>query len=145
MVTDEQYALASKRGEEIANGPKVLSARYDVRSRRIIFKLSTGYDISFPPRRVQVLEHASPEQMRSIEILGAGQDVYFPLIDEAIYLPSFLQGITGTKNWMASQFAAKGGAAKSEAKAAAARANGLKGGRPKKAQPKAENREFATS
>jgi len=37
-----------------------------------------------------------------------------------------------TSRWMASRMGSAGGAAKSEAKASAARANGAKGGRPRK-------------
>ena len=40
------------------------------------------------------------------------------------------------KQWTASEMGRKGGAAKSDAKTAAARANGAKGGRPKKEKEK---------
>jgi hypothetical protein len=47
-------------------------------------------------------------------------------------MPGLLDGIFGTRAWM-SRIGAQGGAVRSEAKARAVRANGAKGGRPKKA------------
>jgi hypothetical protein len=43
-----------------------------------------------------------------------------------------MQGLFGSKRWMAAQLGAEGGRARSEAKAAAARSNGARGGRPRK-------------
>jgi hypothetical protein len=57
-------------------------------------------------------------------------------LDAHLYLPALMQGIFGTKAWMAAQLGASGGRARSAAKAAAARANGKRGGRPRKAAAK---------
>jgi len=43
-----------------------------------------------------------------------------------------LAGMLGTREWMRSEFAKQGGQTTSPAKAAAARANGKLGGRPRK-------------
>ena len=48
----------------------------------------------------------------------------FPRIDQQLYIPDLLRGITGTRAWMASQIGRiggqKGGASKSQAKVAGA-------------------------
>ncbi|PZP25441.1 MAG: DUF2442 domain-containing protein, partial [Kocuria rhizophila] len=49
-----------------------------------------------------------------------------------VYVPGFMKGIYGTRRWMAALLGAEGGKSSSPAKAAAARTNGAKGGRPRK-------------
>jgi len=51
-------------------------------------------------------------------------------------VPGLLQGTFGTRRWMAGELGAAGGKARSTAKVAAARENGRKGGRPRKAAQK---------
>jgi hypothetical protein len=53
-------------------------------------------------------------------------------LDASIYIPGLLQGLTGTKRWMAQQLGREGGKARSAAKAASSAANGKLGGRPRK-------------
>jgi len=48
-------------------------------------------------------------------------------------VPALLQGIFGSKSWMARELGAEGGRARTVAKVTASRENGRKGGRPKKA------------
>jgi len=50
-----------------------------------------------------------------------------------LYVPALVSGIFGTRAWMTRELARAGGRKTSEAKTVAARANGAKGGRPRKA------------
>jgi len=75
---------------------------------------------------------ARPSKLREIEITPTGLGIHFPQIDADLYLPSLLDGFLGSKMWM-SRLGQRGGSAASPAKAAAARANGKLGGRPRKA------------
>jgi len=61
--------------------------------------------------------------------MGNGFALHWESIDAGFTVPGLLAGIFGTRKYMA-QLA---GRATSPAKAAAARANGAKGGRPRKA------------
>jgi hypothetical protein len=56
----------------------------------------------------------------------------FPKLDADLWLPALLEGVFGSRRWMAARLGARGGKAKSKAKARAARANGKLGGRPRK-------------
>jgi hypothetical protein len=58
--------------------------------------------------------------------------LHWPKLDADVYLPALMQGVFGSKRWMAGVLGAKGGAAKTAAKSEAARRNGAKGGRPRK-------------
>jgi hypothetical protein len=110
-----------------------MAARYDRRSGRVVIDLSNGLSIAFRPQQAQGLEHATPDQLRTIDISPSGLGLHFPALDADLYLPGLLQGFLGSRRWMAAQLGKAGGRAKSAAKTAAARANGKLGGRPKKA------------
>lgn len=130
MVSDQDYLEANQRAAA-DHGPRATSARYDRRIGRILVELDTGYAIAFSPRQAQGLEDAKPSCLDEIEVSPSGLGLHFPKLDADLYVPSILQGIFGSKNWMAATMGAKGGAKKSTAKTSAARENGKKGGRPR--------------
>jgi hypothetical protein len=78
------------------------------------------------------LERATPTDLGEIEISPSGFGLHFPRIDADLYIPALLEGFFGSRRWMAARLGARGGKAKTEAKAEASRANGLLGGRPRK-------------
>ncbi len=73
-------------------------------------------------------EHATPEELAVIEIDPSGFGLRWPLLDADHYLPGLLQGVFGSRAWMAAKLGAEGGKAASAKKAAAARKNGKLGG-----------------
>jgi hypothetical protein len=89
-----------------------------------------GVELRIPRRLVQGLEHASPDQLARIQIDGPGTGLVWPALGVAHYIPGLVAGIFGTREWMA-EIGRRGGATRTKAKAAAARANGAKGGRPR--------------
>ena len=95
--------------------------------------LNNGAFFSFPPVLAQALHEATPEQLAEVEVVGAGSGLYFPAIDADLYVPALIEGVFGSKTWMAGRMGQDGGRSRSERKAAAARANGKLGGRPRKA------------
>ena len=108
--------------------PRAASARCDAALDRVIVDLTNGCTFSFPPRLAQGLETASAAQLADVEILGAGYGLHWEALDADLSVPGLLAGLFGTRAFMARQ----AGRATSAAKAAAARANGRKGGRPRK-------------
>jgi hypothetical protein len=133
MVTRDEFANANRRGKSIQNRlPKAVSARYDHRIGRVIIHLNSNLEIAFSPHDVEGLESAKPRQLSKIEISPSGFGIYFPELDVDLLLPALMEGLLGSKQWMASRLGAEGGKSKSEAKSEAARANGKLGGRPRK-------------
>jgi hypothetical protein len=132
-VTDREFELAEARAAAVREGGYAVSARYDRKTSRIVIELSTGVQVAFPPRLAEGLAGAAAKDLADIEITPAGLGLHWPKLDAALYLPALLQGALGSKRWIAAQLGAAGGQARSNAKAAASRENGQKGGRPRKA------------
>ena len=125
-------AANERAASRLTKTPTALAARYDRRIGRVVIDLSSGLSIAFKPNDAQGLERAKPEQLNGIEISPSGLGLHFPAIDADLYLPSILEGFLGSRSWMAAQLGRSGGRVTSPSKAAAVRANGKLGGRPKK-------------
>jgi hypothetical protein len=82
---------------------------------------------------VQDPSGASEDELSTVEVDGVGFNLHWPSLDVDLYVPALVSGVFGTRDWMTRQLARVAGQTKSPAKAAAARSNGAKGGRPKKA------------
>lgn len=125
---------ANRRGQEmITREPRAAAARYNAAARRVEVELTNGCTFAFPVQLVERLATASDADLAEVEILGLGFGLHWDRLDEDLSIPGVLAGIFGTHAWMNRLRAAKAGAASSPAKAAAARRNGRKGGRPRKA------------
>jgi Protein of unknown function (DUF2442) len=134
-IRKDEFEAANARGAaRLAKTPKAVSARYDRRIGRVVIELSTGLAVSFKPHDAQGLEHAKPSDLAEIEISPSGLGLHIPALDADLYLPGLLEGFLGSRKWMAASMGKAGGQSASEAKAAAARANGKLGGRPKTPQ-----------
>ncbi len=132
-ISREEFARANARMAKLrAKVPHAVAAEYDAERCRVIVRLSTGFEVMFQPSLTQGLEHAKPDELAAIEISPAGFGLHFPKLDADLYLPALLEGVFGSRVWMAAQLGAEGGKAVSAKKAAAARKNGRLGGRPKK-------------
>ena len=128
-----QFSAARARGEARLRGPRAVGAHYDQRCNRVIVRLTTGIELGFAPQDAQGLEHASAEDLQQIEVSELGLGIHFPKLNADLYVPALLEGVLGSKRWMAAQLGAAGGRVRSAAKSAASRENGKRGGRPKAA------------
>jgi hypothetical protein len=132
MASGEEFASAVKRAQRrLQAGPVAIAARYDRRSKRVVVRLRSGLDIAFAPADTQGLENARADELEPIEISPSGLGLHFPKLEADVYLPALLDGVMGSATWMAARLGARGGKARTPAKAAAARANGRLGGRPR--------------
>ncbi len=131
-VTEHEFAQAEARMTTLRDAGHAVSARYDRHRSRIVVRLNTGVELTFPPRLAEGLAEASADSLAEIEISPAGLGLRWPRLDADLYVPALLQGVFGSKGWMARQLGAEGGRSRTPAKIAAARANGRKGGRPQK-------------
>lgn len=129
-LTDTQIDAALERGRiAVETEPRAATARYDAKSGRVIIDLTNGATFAFPARLAEGLADADADDLADIEVSPVGFGLHWPKLDVDYSVPGLVAGIFGTRRWMA----ARAGRASSPAKAAAARANGAKGGRPRKA------------
>ena len=109
---------------------RVVRVAYEKKHDLLTHYLDDGVRVSIPRMSIQGLQDARPALVSKIEILGRGTGLHWPLLDVDHYVPGLLNHVFGTSRWMA-ELGRRGGSVTSTAKAAAARANGKKGGRPR--------------
>jgi hypothetical protein len=132
VTTNAEIDRAIKRAGKLQKEPRVTEVEYrpgpglDL----LILKLSDGHRQLIPREDLQGLQSATKEQIERVKILGNGTGLHWPALNLDLYVPSLLRRIYGTERWMA-EIGRTGGLVKSTAKKKAARANGLKGGRPR--------------
>jgi hypothetical protein len=132
-VTDAALKKAETLGESmLATEPRAIAVHYDRATGRVVVDLVNGCSYAFPAALVQDLQGASPEDLANVEVDGLGFNIHFPALDADLYVPALLSGIVGTRAWMTRELGRAGGRKTSAAKTSAARANGAKGGRPRK-------------
>lgn len=131
----EKLAKARANGQAVRSiHPYAVYAKFDSKKNKVLIEFNNGTEFAFPPDLAQGLSGASHEQLAEIEITPSGLGLHWEALDADLSIPDLLNGIYGNQNWMAS-LGQKGGRSTSDAKTIAARENGKKGGRPKKAVP----------
>ena len=133
-LNEEQLKRAEARGRKMLETERrAAAAHYDAATGRVVVDLANGCAYAFPARYVQDLQGASGEDLAVVEVDAAGFNLHWPTLDVDLYVPALVSGIFGARAWMARELARVAGRTKSSKKAAAARSNGAKGGRPRKA------------
>lgn len=104
MARSSEYAeavhsMATMRKEV----PYAVAARYEGKLHRVVVTLNNHLEIAINPEQTQTLQGKTPAALKAIEISPAGYSLFFPALDDGIYLPGLFQGIFGTKKWMAAQ------------------------------------------
>jgi hypothetical protein len=129
---ERQHEAAVQRGKErMATEPQASAVKYDRQSNRLVIDLKNGTTFIVPCDLVQGLRGVAPDDIAEVELLPRGAALHWEKLDVDISLAGLMFGIFGTKAWMA-EIGRRGGSATSEAKAIAVRANGSKGGRPRR-------------
>jgi hypothetical protein len=132
-ITDADIRRAeAAMAAEIATGPVAVAARFDRRRVRVVVSLDNGLELAFPPDLAEGLSGASANDLAAIEISPTGLGLHWARLDADLYLPALLDGVFGSPRWMAGMMGRKGGRSRTDAKVKAARANGRRGGRPRK-------------
>jgi hypothetical protein len=129
-TTDAEIDAAIAKAALHPSRPAVAAA-YDPASDAIAIQFADGVELRVPRRLVQGLQHATPKQLGQIEIEGPGTGLVWPTLNVAHHVPGLVAGLFGTCEWMAA-IGRRGGTRRTKAKALAARANGAKGGRPRR-------------
>lgn len=128
-AADAQIDAALLRGERLKKVlPRATAARYDRKARMIVVTFANGAIFSFPPALVQGFSKATAEELAAVRILGNGASLNWQALKTDLAVTGLLNQIFGSRKVLARL----AGQVRSPAKTATARANGAKGGRPRK-------------
>jgi hypothetical protein len=116
-------------------GRRAVSAYYDRESGRVMLELTNGFVFGFPSKAIPALAKASADQLAAVEVSPGGSGLHWEELDADLSVAGLLLASIERSEKL-SELARIAGRTTSPAKATAARANGAKGGRPKKAAGK---------
>jgi len=121
----------AREKRERRQGRRASSARYDRATRRIELELTNGIHFAFPVEAIPSLAAASDDELADVRLDAAGSGLIWDAIDVDLSVPGLILSAVepGERR---RHLAGMAGQARSHAKAQAARANGRKGGRPRK-------------
>lgn len=127
----EIAAARARTEQQDRTEPRAVKAWYDPEQNLVMFELRNGCIFGFPPLENPYwgLKGATPEQLSEVEAVENGYGLHWEALDADLSIQGLLLDLLNVKAWYSRWL----GGAKSEAKAAAARENGKKGGRPRKA------------
>ena len=125
------FARASRAGRRAAKSePRAAYARYSRREHALRIGLTNGATVTLPVKLIPQLRRAARHDVRTVEILGRGGGLHWQGLDLDLSVPGLLSSMFPGPEWLA-ELGRIGGRRSSAAKAAAARRNGRKGGRPR--------------
>jgi uncharacterized protein DUF2442 len=102
VTFDTQIDAALARAHEFEiHDLRVQQASYDRDADALCLVLTNGVRISIRRRYLQGLEKAPLSRISRIEILGGGTGLHWPQLNVSHYVPGLLNGIFGTRQWMA--------------------------------------------
>lgn len=128
-VTDAEIDAAIARGKVYDETAQHATA-VAYRDHAIEITFATGVKLTVPARLLQGLKKADEREIARVELLGDDM-LHWESLDVDHYIPGVLKGVFGNRAWMRA-IGKRGGSTRTPAKRAAARANGRKGGRPRK-------------
>ena len=134
QLTDQQIeaqidAAIARKAEIDATELRAKEVLFD--DGRITLHFDNGATFSFLTDSVESISALSSETLATVELTPSGKGLRWDEPDIDLSIQGLLLGIFGSNVWM-KQIATKGGSSTSERKKAASRANGQKGGRPRK-------------
>ena len=128
-LSDAEIDVALERGRAARDSePRAVTAAFDITQRKLVVSLSNGVSVTIPPGLIQGLDGATDDQLAEVQVQGKGYGLNWASLDVDVSVPGLMAGVFGTQSYMAR----RAGKATSKKKAAAARENGAKGGRPRK-------------
>jgi hypothetical protein len=125
------FERASRAGRRAANTePRAARVVYRAEKHALRIKLTNGATITLPVKLIPSLKGARSRDIRSVEVLGRGGGLHWESLDLDLSVPGLFSSVFAGPEWLA-ELGRVGSRRSSAAKAAAARRNGRKGGRPR--------------
>jgi hypothetical protein len=130
-ITKAEWRRIEAKGKHRAKTEnRAVSLAYDRKGELLVIGLRNGVLVSIPRSHMKGLRNATAAQIENMQLAGWGSQLLWPDLDDGLELMWFIEHVVGFKT--AYSTGREGRVVRSRAKAAAARTNGAKGGRPKK-------------
>lgn len=132
---ERQYRAAVQKGRQADEvEPRAAAARYDRERGAVVLELAGGVSLSFDPARLRWLDGLTPDQLACVRVSLGGAGLRWDEPDVDLSVPGVVALLLDLDRWAPRYL----GQTRSEAKARAARENGRKGGRPRRAAVREE-------
>ena len=128
----DRFARARARGQARAQDPSgVVDAVYDADRDTVNLTFRSGGSMTIPQRIIPGLDQAPRSARGAISVSPAGDALSWRSADVDVFVPGLVERAFGNRLFAAAT-GQRGGQRRSKTKAAAAKMNGAKGGRPRK-------------
>ncbi len=93
ITTDAEIDAALEHAKQFAGFPTIVEAVYrrEPELRFLMLRLSNEQRLFIPRETLGELRHATDEQAATMEIGPEGLDIWWPQLDDGLYLPDFLE------------------------------------------------------
>jgi hypothetical protein len=88
------FASASLAGRRAARQePRAASARFQSRIWALEVELTSGVTLKIPIQLIPELEHATPRDIRAVEVLGRGSGLHWERLNVDLSVPGLIAGV----------------------------------------------------
>jgi hypothetical protein len=93
LTTDEEIDAPLERAQAFDSFPRIVEAAYrpEPGLEFLMLRLSDGRRLLIPREELSELKDATPEQAVDLRIGTHGVDIWWPQLDDGLYLPDFLE------------------------------------------------------
>jgi hypothetical protein len=93
LTTDEEIDAAIEQAKQYENEPRIVEAvfRPEPELDLLMLRLNDGRRLVLPREELPELRNATPEQAADLVVGRHGRHVWWPQLDDGLYLPDFLE------------------------------------------------------
>jgi len=97
LTTDEEIDAAIEQAKQYENEPRIVEAvfRPEPELDLLMLRLNDGRRLVLPREELPELKNATPEQAANLVVGRHGRHVWWPQLDDGIYLPNLLEERSG--------------------------------------------------
>ncbi len=97
FTTDEEIDAALERAKAFDTFPRIVAAAYrpDPGWECLMLRLSNGHRLLIPKEVLGELNSATAQQATDLRIEHLGLSIWWPQLDDGLYLPDFLENRWG--------------------------------------------------